>query len=287
MRLRLFSHRKGLKAAEKLAQIDGADNDLRVALWNIVDRDILGLYHADPSYLGRPIRHSNLYQLFEQLWELYFKRPIDTIPSHIDDGIKILRDYVFTAPWNEVYDIIEFLGGCLAGTSAIHFAEHCNASLERENSAYRFIGGEIAPLTSEHDIAAVEMALTATQRIATVHEHLNAALRLLADRASPDYRNSIKESISAVEALCRLITGDPTATLGKALARIESRIALHGAFKQALSSLYGYTSDAQGIRHALMDDATLTAADARFMLTSCSAFVSYLLALALQAGIKL
>ena len=45
----------------------------------------------------------------------------------------------------------------------------------------------------------------------------------------------------------------------------------------ALKSLYGYTSDAEGIRHALSDVPTLDAADAKFMLVTCAAFMTYLI----------
>ena len=99
----------------------------------------------------------------------------------------------------------------------------------------------------------------------------------MSDRTSPDYRNSIKESISAVEAACQIITGDQKATLGQAVKKLEgSGVELHPAFRDALSKMYGYTNDASGIRHALLDESTLDADDARFMLVTCSAFVNYL-----------
>jgi hypothetical protein len=62
---------------------------------------------------------------------------------------------------------------------------------------------------------------------------------------------------------------------------------MHGAFKSALSGLYGYTSDENGIRHAMLDEPNLTAAEATFMLVACSAFTNYLVAKAAQADIDL
>ena len=44
----------------------------------------------------------------------------------------------------------------------------------------------------------------------------------------------------------------------------------------ALDKMYGYTSDAQGIHNALLDEPTPDADNAQFMLVSCSAFMSYL-----------
>ena len=47
-----------------------------------------------------------------------------------------------------------------------------------------------------------------------------------------------------------------------------------------------YTSDAAGIRHALLEDPNLDAEDAKFMLVACSAFINYLWAKAAEANIK-
>jgi len=98
---------------------------------------------------------------------------------------------------------------------------------------------------------------------------------LLQQNPNPDYRNSIKESISAVESLARKLSKDETGTLGNILKALEKSKKLHPALKSAFSSLYGYTSDADGIRHALLGESNLSKADARFMLICCSAFINY------------
>src|SRR2546421_5002675 len=94
--------------------------------------------------------------------------------------------------------------------------------------------------------------------------HLDRALELLSDRVAPDFRNFIKESISAVEALSRLLTGDPKATLGKALESLEKslKIELHHNLKDAFKNLYWYTSDAEGIRHGMLGESGLDVEDA-------------------------
>lgn len=99
---------------------------------------------------------------------------------------------------------------------------------------------------------------------------------MLSDRKNPDYRNSIKESISAVESLARILTKNNKATLGDALRLLEQRRGLHLALREAFSKLYGYTSDEQGIRHAMLDEPKISAADAKFFLLSCTSFINYL-----------
>ncbi|MGH6983986.1 MAG: hypothetical protein ACREEI_07150 [Stellaceae bacterium] len=58
---------------------------------------------------------------------------------------------------------------------------------------------------------------------------------------------------------------------------------IHKARQDAFDKLYGYASDADGIRHALLDEEKLTYEDAQFMLVTCSAFVNYLIAVASAA----
>jgi hypothetical protein len=113
---------------------------------------------------------------------------------------------------------------------------------------------------------------------------MRLALDHLSDRASPNYRDSIKESVSAVEAICSIIDGSK-ATLGTALKKIKDKIGLHSALEEAFSKLYGYASNADGIRHALLDESNLDFEDAKFMLVACSGFINYLVVKGQKAGI--
>lgn len=230
------------------------------------------------------IRNSNLASLFESLWLHYFKKPTDTIPQYFRDyistrgGYETLREYFFGAPWNEVYDFIEFIASSSQEGSKAEFIEACNYFLQRENAAYAFVNGNIVEISNQQELDEVEQALKSAQPYYGARKHLEQALILLRDKINPDFRNSIKESISAVESLCKELSGENKATLGNALKVLEAKGALHPALKSAFSSLYGYTSDSGGIRHALLEESNLSKSDARFMLISCSAFVNYVVA---------
>lgn len=129
--------------------------------------------------------------------------------------------------------------------------------------------------------------MTLPDQLAGARTHISTALQLLSDRENPDYRNSIKESISAVEAVCMVLVGDKSASLGKALKRLEDNgIKIHPSLRSGFSSIYGYTSDQGGIRHAMIEEGSVvTQEDALFMLVSCSAFCHYLQQKGSQAGI--
>ncbi|MCH8144067.1 MAG: hypothetical protein IIA55_05025 [Gemmatimonadetes bacterium] len=100
---------------------------------------------------------------------------------------------------------------------------------------------------------------------------------MLSDRDNPDYRNSVKESISAVEAVVRILTGKPKITLGAGLKTLGLD-SVHTTLKKAWLEMYGWMSNESGIRHSLTTGADPGFAAARYMLVACSAFVNYLIA---------
>ncbi len=281
--MKLFSQRKGFKPIKNEMQVDTVDSDLRNGLWNA-----LTIFYWNQVQRTKISYYNKMDILFKSLWLNYFKRPIDTLGDYWHDTYEEIREYFFNCPWYEVYDFIEYVANSYSDDEVnAKFMKFCNSILERELSLYRFVGGNITQITSEEEVLSIEEALEISKPFKAVNIHLKKALDLLADRKSPDYRNSVKESISAVEAICKIITKDEKATSGQGLKKIEEKIGLHPALKSAFSSLDGYTSDAEGIRHALLDEPNLSFEDAEFMLVSCSAFVNYLISKASKAGIKI
>jgi AbiJ N-terminal domain 4 len=281
-----FSQRMGLQPLSKALQIDQVDEELRNGLWSIFHE--LVLKHFEPSSRYYPARGdelagSNLEVLFFSYWFDLFERPTDTIPEEIDRAINAVRKWFFTCEWYDLYYFLEITVDRF--DSARDLQRAWNAMLEKHNAAYRLVDAVATKITSEIEVAAIESALDA--KLKGVTTHLRSSLEKLADRKSPDYRNSVKESISAVESLAQTITGNARATLGDALKILGPAIGMHGAFREALSKLYGYTSDADGIRHAILEEPTVTHADALFMLVTCSAFVNYVIAQAAAGKIQL
>ncbi len=157
------------------------------------------------------------------------------------------------------------------------FIDECNSILEKELSAYRIINCKITSISDEIEIESIENALKNNDKFKDVKTHLDTSLSYLSNRENPDYRNSIKESISAVETICKIITGENT--LGKALNNLEkSGIKINPSLKSAFEKLYTYTNDEKtGIRHALIDSEYSPDFDeAKFMLVTCSTFINYL-----------
>jgi len=282
-----FSERMRIKPVRMEIQRESMDDPLRNKLWSAVQ---IALFDKVKGTWvdGSEVDGSEFEVVIKRLWIHFFKLPLDTLPERWIDVQAEIRGWFFGWKWYEVYDFIEALAQYFDKAHRDHFIHLANSFMEDEMSAYRFIDDQIGEMTSQEEIASIEEAIANTSGIPQVREHLREALSKLTDRKNPDYRNSIKESISAVEAICKVIAGDPKATLGQALKRLKDNgVALHTALEGAWSKLYGYTSDEGGIRHALSDLPQTTFADAKYMLVSCSAFVNYLLELAREAGIPL
>lgn len=285
----LFSQRKGIQPLKKAIQLESLDDQLRNRLWNALKISIFDVW-SPQDYTGYQDEGGKGVEIYvRNIWLDYFKEPIDTIPP-FDSGTRsaygIIREFFFKSKWWQVLDFLEFTVKNAPFESGEIVKSFCNQYFEEESAAYRFVGSEIIEISDHNEISAVEDALDIG--ISSVSIHFQRALELISDRKSPDYRNSIKESISAVEVAVRIISGKPKATLGDAIKAIDDTHKLHPAFKDAFSKLYGFTNDASGIRHALTEDGMRSSfADAKFMLVACSAFVNFLFTKAAELGIEL
>lgn len=250
-----FSERMGIKPLPEALKPDAMPDALRSSLWN-----------AFHDWRQRQTED----RLLQGIWREFWKRPIDTIPTSGYMGVSYVpawrevRDFFFGTDWHGVYDFLDFLIG--ATYQGDQLGRAVNHVLAEELAAYRIVNRQIVPVTSRQEVQALEEALSGKDKFAPVSEHLATALAHLSDRQNPDYRNSIKESISAVEAMAKIISGKDKAELGDALVALEKTGKLHGALRRGYAALYGYTSDANGIRHALMEEQNLSADEAKYFL---------------------
>ncbi|QKG56862.1 hypothetical protein GKZ68_09635 [Hymenobacter sp. BRD128] len=282
-----FSKRMGIVSSVKMMQLEAIDAELRNGLWN-------GLKIFLLDYLDKNNRYSQQTSfdvLCQLLWLHFYKLPIDTIPSNTYRAEEVIREKYFKSKWFEVYDLLEFiinLNQEVIRFNAEEFKAFCNFTLESENSGYRFVDNRIAPITNTTETSEIEEAINSVGNFTALkgaNTHLRAALDMLSDKKNPDYRNSIKESISAVESVTKRISDNKNDTLGGALDKIKGKLKIHPSLERGFKQIYGYTSDADGIRHAIIEDANCDFEDAKLMLVSCSAFINYLISRANKIGV--
>jgi hypothetical protein len=271
-----FSQRNGFEKVDNILQINSMNNNLRTALYNFVYKNYIGSYYFAVKK--------------EVLYDEFFKKPLIYLPNSYD-GRQEFNEWFSLCDWYKIYDFFEFCFSKMYINSMKNFVNSLNFRLREENSGYKFVvtsihnntdspshiigyNGFFVPITDKYELEEVENALNSDELYTN---HLGKAAEYLRCRngKEPDYRNSIKESISAAEAVVRVKTEE--STLRKGIEKLEKKgVKINKRLKDAFLKLYDYTNSKSGIRHALMDEETVSLAEAKFMLVACSAFINYL-----------
>lgn len=276
----LFS-RRNKHIAIKEIQLNGMDSDLRNGLWNA-----LHAFYKEVFFSTSNRKYFYNESLRSNLWIFYFKERADHYT--LAKLIRRIEQTFMVKEYFRVFDCLEYLLSLPSVDIDVNaFAVAINAVLKEENSGFTLVRGMFVPITSENEIQSINEAIenSIEYKLNGVKGHLEMSLKMMSDRQNPDYRNSIKESISAVESLCRMLSESDKDELGKALDKVNQKLQMHGALKEGFKKIYGYTSDGDGIRHSMMEESNLDKEDALFMLVSCSAFINYLTAKGVKAGI--
>ncbi len=272
-----FSERYGYKSVRAIVQRESLDPETRVELWNLLVK-LQGIF-SDAR--NRFYQYDVEDRIVESIWRWYFREPLDDKPQnhHIWERIKTVTT---KGDWNEVFDFLEMLiqewsaheEGPLEGVFT-QFPNALNSIFEEHLVGYRMIGHEIAPIDSSVETEAVSSALESVRQIEGAKRSLERAVEFLSDRDAPNYLSSIHQSIMAVEATLRTLTGKRTVFDG--LKHLENvGLILHPALEQAWIKMYGWASDEANIRHAGVEEAEIDQTLAKYTLVTCSAFVSYL-----------
>lgn len=188
---------------------------------------------------------------------------------------KLEKTLMEASDWYVIYDVMELYLEYVDRSKKILVASEFDKILQSQKTQYCILEYKVVPKLTNIELETIKDAQATP--FDSVNQLFKSAMQLFSDRMNPDYRNSIKDSIIAVESMCRHITGNSKATLGECLSVLEKGgINLHKSLKNAFSALYGYTSDDGVFRHGNVEFENPQIEDARFMLVTCSAFVNYL-----------
>lgn len=238
--------------------------------------------------LNTPLLSDQGNLLCKRLWTHFFHNKLSVVednsfqaPSwHIENVLSSSK-----TPWYMKLDFIEAVVNIsedlgISKYEVNTFVDEVNNQFESLCFGYRIIKNRVIDIISKTEKQSIEGAMNNSKD--EVKVSLQNAIDLHCKRPKPDYSGSIRNSITAVEALCRNITGKDN--LGSSLKVLEKNgVQIHPQIKAALQNLYNYTNqDNTGIRHALMDATSSyvpSSKESLFMLVTCSAFVNYIQAL--------
>lgn len=265
-----FGQAEGATPLPRQLELKEVSNELIALLWyhfkSTIERDCYGGWLTDDSRW-----HNTLVAWYV----LHEYKPIDELSLWGEDVLTYVKSILYSGNYIIVFDFIQFIARLNKPPTNYHAL--VSSSLTSCKAAYRLIDNTIVPVASKEEADTVTNAFqdTANTEANGARVHLqDAASNLTAGK----YADSVRHSISAVESVARLLSKNAK-TLGPALTELEKQGALHKALKEGFNKLYGFTSDEEGIRHALLDKdaANVDEADALYMMGACAAFVSYLL----------
>lgn len=265
-----FSERYSFTNPRDTFQINSIDDGLKNRIWN----QIQICYFDSIKTTNLDIHFKNDYDFFIRIYDEFFKSH-KKIELYLNPINKEIKKTFFSFQWYEIYDFIEYISEVYHHVEINkQFKTKTNEVLENEMSGYRFINNFITPIIDEIEIKEIEESLNCEYTGAKLH--LSNSLEFLSDRENPDYINSIKESISAVESVVNIVSGKTNVALNKCLQYIP--FDMDKNFKSGMIKLYSWTSSADGIRHGITEEEIKSSfAEAKYMLVSCSAFINYLI----------
>lgn len=272
-----FSQAQGYEEIPSPLRLEELPKEARTHIWNLfylsLKKSSVVPRHSIRLTLGPPWK-----RVFEDMHASLDNLPLDEWDADFESFCIGLRTRIEAQPFNKVFDLIEFVvrhRQCPPRfvTAVGYVFQHCRLAYTLELGP----PPAIVPAATQEEGAALVRSLRALRQagLASSAQHLHRASACINDG---DWAGSIRESIHAVESVARQLDPKGGQTLASALKSLERKVSLHPALKKAFDSLYGYSSDEQGIRHPLLDhvEARVGRDEAVFMLGACASFASYL-----------
>lgn len=288
-----FSDRHGINPLNTQMQFKDFDEHTRTAMLNTL-HDILQM--VDKESYAYTMGHDRWPVFYLDIATNVYNQETDKLENFDEFDLEnIVKGYIRRTILFDTYDsvltLIEYILNYTAdnfgnrqpqfdGETIYYFDEkkYMNKLFEKEYVGYRFIDDCIVPITDDTEIKEIEETLDT--KIQTSKKHIEKALGFLSDREKPDYKNSVKESISAIEAACKVILGNDSVDLSNAIKKLKDKgIELHPALLQAIDKLYAYAGDKGGVRHSEKSvESNVTFEEAKLILVTSCALSNYLIA---------
>ena len=272
-----FSQRYGYESLPEPMRLEQISSDLRRRTWNTTRSFLL---ENRTLVYNQFCFNERVSRIAERVLGDFFRKPEDEINTEYKHALNAFREVIISSDFNRVLDFVEIMVNDHGVSSG--YADKVRCLFEHYGAAYRLDMSQRPRRFFPH--GSKEQADETQRAIETLREssmegaatHLREAAAHINAR---QFSDSIVDSIHAVESVARAIDSKASRTLGPALNSLEKLGLLkHRALKDAFVKLYGYTSDEEGIRHALVEKARPDVGldEAIFMYGACASFAAYL-----------
>ena len=277
-----FAQREGKAPLPEVMELEHVPQSFRQHVWLYIDQEIKDLAGSGIDDYYETYQNCGISQI---IWLYRFEvnqTPHDEIPhDRPSDDRAFARESVLFGKYHEVITFVEY----------ILRHKECSADL------YKGIQQAFARTPIAYSVEVIDRIPTIVPRVnresgeatrqaietisVSIMDGAATHLRQAAQHInSGQYPDAVADSIHAVESVACTIDPRENKTLGPALDSLgNAGLLQHPALKEAFKKLYGYTSDEEGIRHALVFKraADVGLAEAILIFSVCASFAAYLI----------
>lgn len=200
--------------------------------------------------------------------------------------------------WDKAYDFCERLHSHLARDVGHYWndefqlqtpkaevqtfvADELQRLFAEEGLAFEFTEGLVRRRGRKHtvDVTTRAQVVLGDPRLGGARRHYDKALQFFRSPSKPDYENSVKEAVCAIEAAGKaLFPQAKAATLGDLAKWFSSTkdVAIPKALVNTITGIYGYRSGGDGVGHGGASGGSATAEVAEYVLAVCASQIIYL-----------
>ena len=189
-----------------------------------------------------------------------------------------------SSEWYELCDACEIIWEELANPRGFSdarrgtFSNELNDIFSRNYFGYELRDGQMERVGARAQDAAIAEArgILRDPGLSGPDEQFQKAMGFFNRRPEPDCENCVKEAVSAVDGVARVLLNDHKLTLSKALIQLQKEQDVHPTLIGLLEKLYAYRGDAEGVGHARTGEKEVRIEDAAFALGVSASAIVYL-----------
>jgi hypothetical protein len=183
--------------------------------------------------------------------------------------------------WWRFYDLCELIFQYLYSEYkpwGEKFSELLNSLFVDEQLGFEMKDGKVEKVGSGFIDAQVKKAryLLKEPEFKGADEHFEKAIKALNVRPNPDVENCVKDAVSAIESVGRIIVNDEKALLSDIIKDMVKKGAIPTPLDQAIQKVYAYRGNQPGVAHGAVGASKMTVDEAEFVLAMSAAMIIYL-----------
>jgi hypothetical protein len=241
----------------------------------------VGLYHIVEQFFEekKGYSYSGLYKVLCIALRIPAKRGVGVSPARDFLASLEIEKLIMNCHWWQFYDICEVLWQGLKYKHEMgRLSDEINTLFREEHLGFEFRDGKVEKIGSGFTDARVKEAryLLKEPEFKGADKHFEKALKALNTRPNPDVENCIKDAVSAIESVARIMINDEKAMLSNIIKDMAKNGLIPKPLDEAIQKVYAYRGDQPGVAHGLVGTSKVTIHEAEFVLAMSAAIIIYL-----------